>query len=77
MFKSAPVMMMGSTPNRLMSPPVKKLGTNIPNTCHWMTQALSSKVKPQKVMASGVATISRLMTPYPNMAASTATMKAG
>jgi len=42
---------------------VKKPGANMPITCHCSTWAASSKLKPQTCMASGVAAMSRFMTP--------------
>jgi hypothetical protein len=55
--------MMGSTPKRLIRWPVKKPGANMPITCHSSTSAASSNGKPHTCMASGVAAISRFITP--------------
>ncbi|MNL88391.1 hypothetical protein D3C87_2180710 [compost metagenome] len=62
-MSNTPVPMMGSTPNRLMRWPVTKPGANMPITCHSSTSAEASKSKPHTCMASGVAAISRFITP--------------
>ena len=52
-----------SAPKRTMTCPVKKLGTNIASTCHWMTQAALAVVKPQSIMAIGAAVITKFIMP--------------
>ncbi len=46
-----------STPNRAISVPVKKLGTNIPSTCHCRPSAASVTEWLHSIMASGAAVI--------------------
>ena len=62
-FSTTPTPMTGSTPKRLIRCPVKKPGANMPMTCHCSTSAVDSKSKPHTCMASGVAAISRFITP--------------
>ena len=63
-----------SAPKRVMSEPVKKLGTNMASACHWMTQLESFTEKPQPSMATGVAVITSTMMPKASMAVIAATM---
>ncbi|EWS62834.1 hypothetical protein Y695_03936 [Hydrogenophaga sp. T4] len=63
MLSTTPTPMMVSVPKRLIRWPVKKPGANMPITCHSSTSAASSNGKPQTCMASGVAAISRFITP--------------
>ena len=58
-----PASMTRSTPNRWMMEPVTKDGANMASTCHWMTSAASPRANPQPTMASGVAVMTRLITP--------------
>ena len=51
------------TPKRLKSPPVTKPGAYMPTTCHSMTNAAWANGWLQKLIASGVATISRFIMP--------------
>jgi hypothetical protein len=62
-FSSTPEPMMDSTPKRLMRWPVMKPGANMPITCHSSTSAAASKLKPHTCIASGVAAMSRFITP--------------
>ena len=52
-----------STPNRRIRLPVKNDGPNIPTTCEEMTVAVALNGCPHTPIASGVAVISRFMTP--------------
>ena len=62
-LSSTPTAMTGSVPKRLIRWPVKNPGANMPITCHCSTSAASSNGKPQTCMASGVAAMSRFITP--------------
>jgi hypothetical protein len=62
-FSATPTPMTGNVPNRRIKWPVKKPGANMPITCHSSTSAASAKGKPQTCIASGVAAISRFITP--------------
>ena len=55
-------MTLGS-PNRLIRCPVKNDGANMATTCHWITEAVASKLWPQTRIASGVAVMTKFMTP--------------
>ncbi len=46
-----------STPKREISVPVKKLGTNMPSTCHCNPSAASVTLWLHSIMASGAAVI--------------------
>ena len=72
-----PAPVIRSTPKRAMSEPVKKLGTYIPSTCHWMTQLASPTEKPQSNMAIGVAVITRFIMPNDIIPHTTAAMNLG
>ncbi len=52
-----------SAPKRLIRAPVKKLGTNMPSTCHSRTSAVFSKGCEHIAIAIGVAAMSRFITP--------------
>ena len=56
-------MAMLTAPKRAMRWPVKKLGTNMASTCHWITQAAFWVEKPQSIMAIGAAVITRFIMP--------------
>ena len=58
-----PVNSIVRTPKRLINVPVKKDGANIAMTCHWITKAASLNGWAQDFIASGVAAISRFITP--------------
>ena len=60
---STPSRITGSTPKRLIRSPVTKPGAYIPTTCHWITNAAAANGCWQKLIASGVATMSRFITP--------------
>ena len=62
-FSNTPTPMMLSTPKRWIKCPVTKPGANIPITCHCKTIAASLNSKPQTCIASGVAAISKFITP--------------
>ena len=62
-FSSTPVAMTGSVPKRLIRLPVKKLGTNMPSTCHSSTSAVLANGCEHIAIAIGVAAISRFITP--------------
>ena len=62
-LSNVPEMMTFIAPNRLIKSPVKKLGRNMPTTCHSKTNTPSLNGCPQKFIANGVATISRFITP--------------
>ena len=67
----------GSAPRRRIRWPVKKPGANMPITCHCSTKAASAKGRPHTCMASGVAVISRFITPKASAPPKLATTKAG
>ncbi len=52
-----------STPKRRISEPVTNPGAYMPTTCHWITSAAAPKGWLQKLIAIGVAVISRFMRP--------------
>ena len=58
-----PTPITGRQPNRRISDPVKKLGTNMPSTCHSSTSAALLKGCEHCAIAMGVAAISRFITP--------------
>ncbi len=60
---STPARITGSTPKRLIRSPVTNPGAYMPTTCHWITNAAAAKGCWQKLIARGVATISRFITP--------------
>ena len=62
-LSTTPAPMTVSVPKRLIRLPVKKPGANMPITCHSSTMAASSNERPHCCIASGVAAISRFMTP--------------
>jgi hypothetical protein len=62
-LSSTPATITRSVPKRWIRWPVKKAGTNMPSTCHSITSAASRNGSPQRCMASGVAAISRFITP--------------
>ena len=62
-FSTTPAPITGSTPKRLISEPVTKPGAYMPITCHCSTMAVAPNSKPHTCMASGVAAISRFITP--------------
>ena len=62
-FNTTPTPITGSTPKRRIRCPVKKPGANMPMTCHSSTSAASENGRPQICIASGVAAISRFITP--------------
>ena len=62
-MSSAPVVITGSTPKRLIRWPVKKLGTNIASTWASSTRAAALNGCWHCCMAIGVAAISRFITP--------------
>src|SRR6476469_1852810 len=66
-----------STPKRLMREPVKNDGANMPITWEASTNAAASYGWPQKLMARGVAVMSRFITAYPMAPTMTATMNEG
>lgn len=57
-----PICMMRGAPQRVISVPVKKLGANMPTTCHWITGPTSLALSPQPSIASGVAVIAMIIT---------------
>ena len=62
-LSAAPTAITGKAPKRLMRCPVKKLGTNMPSTCHSSTSAALEKGSAHCCMAMGVAAIKRFITP--------------
>lgn len=62
--RAAPVSSTFSTPTRLIRPPTKNDGANMPITCHCSTNvAAANGWWQQRSMASGVALMSRFITP--------------
>ena len=62
-LSNAPVAMTGNAPKRLINEPVKKLGTNMPSTCHSRTSAALLNGCEHWAIAIGVAAIKRFITP--------------
>ena len=62
-MKAIPTAMILIAPKRLISEPVANPGAYIPTTCHSITSAAALKGWLQKLIASGVAVISRFMMP--------------
>ena len=62
-LSSTPTAITGSAPKRRISEPVKKLGTNMPSTCHSSTSAALANGCAHCAIAIGVAAISRFITP--------------
>ena len=62
-ISATPATMIVSTPKRLIRSPVTNPGAYMPTTCHWITIAACAYGCEQKLIASGVATISRFMRP--------------
>ena len=52
-----------TAPKRRIRLPVKKLGTNMPSTCHSRTSAVLANGCEHIAIAIGVAAISRFITP--------------
>ena len=62
-ISTTPATMIVSTPKRLIRSPVTNPGAYMPTTCHWITIAACAYGCEQKLIASGVATISRFIRP--------------